>query len=270
MQPGLVLAFVLLDVAIILLVGHALGALARRLRQPSVVGQIVAGVLLGPTLLGRTIFAWDEPWGFLDCRGALAAVLPERLPNITSCLFPAQARSALGVIGQIALVLFMFLVGFEVDWKLLEGRWRGIATVASGVVGTSIALGFLVGARLYDGKFVAAFGTPAQPSKTSFALMVGAMLSTTALPVTARMIQEKGLTRSSTASIGIAAAATTTVFAFLAVAGATGVANGQGPGRLAGTFLLTGAYIAVLLLIVRPALAPLGRAYEARGRLTTG
>lgn len=232
LELGVVVAFVLLDLAVILVVAHALGALAQKLGQPRVMGQIVAGVLLGPTLLGRTVFAWDEAWGFLRCHGARAGTAPEGMPSITSCLFSAQARSVLGVIGQIALVLFMFLIGLELDRNLLEGRRRGITTVAFGLFGTSIALGFLIGPLLYDERFVAAFGTLAQPSKTRFALMVGAMLSATALPVTARILQEKRLARSVIGSIDIASAAFVTVLMFLALAVETGVASRQAPERL--------------------------------------
>jgi Kef-type K+ transport system membrane component KefB len=266
----MVVAFVLLDVIVILVVARGLGALAGKLRQPKVVGHIVAGVLLGPTLLGRAVFAWDHPWSFLPCRSALAGTAPVRMPSITSCLFPPEAQLVLGVIGEIALVLFMFLVGFELDWNLLKGRRRGITTLAFGVVGTSIALGFLVGPLLYDERFVAAFGTPVQPSETRFALTVGAMLSATALPVTARILQEKGLAQSSIGSIGVASSAVVTVLLFLVLAVQTGMAVGQRPERLAINFALAGSYIAVLFMVVRPALAPLGRAYEARGHLTPG
>jgi Kef-type K+ transport system membrane component KefB len=271
LRPDGVLAFVLLDVLIILVAARAVGALARRVGQPAVVGEIVAGVLLGPTLLGPTLFAWDQPWSWLQCEQALT-VLPAEMqqPSITACLFPPQARSVLGILGQLALVLFMFLVGLELDFSLLKGKVKGILTVALGVVALPIALAFLIAPALYDSRFVAMFGTPAQPSQASFTLMVGAMLSVTAFPVMARILQEKKLTQSPMGSIGVAAAAVVTVLMFLAVAVASGVASNQGPSSLAVKFLLTGVYLAVVFLLVRPALAPLGRAYEARGGLTPG
>ncbi len=270
LRPDGVLAFVLLDVLIILVAARAVGALARKVGQPAVVGEILAGVLLGPTLLGPTLFAWDQPWNWLQCEQALTSLPAEmRQPSITACLFPPQARSVLGILGQIALVLFMFLVGLELDFSLLKGKVKGILTVAVGVVALPIALAFLIAPALYNSKFVAMFGTPAQPSRASFTLMVGAMLSVTAFPVMARILQEKKLTQSPMGSIGVAAAAVVTVLMFLAVAVASGVATNQGPSSLGVKFLLTGVYLAVLFLLVRPALAPLGRAYEAKG-LTPG
>ena len=259
-----VLSLILLDIAVILVAARLLGALARRVGQPTVVGEIVAGVLLGPTLLGRTVFAWDRPWGWLDCGRALAAS-PGSEPSITACLFPPQARSVIGVIGQVALVLFMFLVGLEVQWGNLRGKGRSIATVAVGVVGLPMALGFVVGPMLYDAKWVGGFGTPTQPSRLAFNLFVGAMLAVTAFPVMARILQEKGLTTSAMGSVGIASAALVTVLMFLAVSMASSVATGQSAAGIGIRFGLVVVYVAALFLVVRPALAPLGRAYETDG-----
>lgn len=268
LKPDLVLAFVLLDITIILIAARLVGALAQRLGQPRVVGEIVAGVLLGPTLLGRTVFAWDSPWAFTHCADALAA--SGAPPSITACFFPPQARSVLGVVGQIALVLFMFLVGIELDWNLLKGKAKGIVVVAVGVVAFPMALGALVGPALYSSKFVANFGTVMAPSEASFTLMIGAMLSVTAFPVMARILQEKGLTQSAMGSIGVAAAGMVTVLMFLMVTVAAGVGAGTGGGELAFKFVLAGVLIAILFLAVRPALAPLGRACEERGGITPG
>lgn len=268
LQPGEVLGFVLLDLVVILAVARLLGALANKVGQPRVVGEIVAGIVLGPTLLGRSVLAWDRPWSFLNCDASLAAT--GAAPSITDCLFPPQARSGLGLLGQIALVLFMFLVGLELDWSLLRGKARSVAAVAVGSVGVPVALGFVVGPLLYGSAFVGGFGTPDQPGRLAFNLFVAAMLSVTAFPVMARILQEKGLTSTLMGSIGVASAAVVTVLMFLTLAAAAGVASDQGPSDLVVKFVLTGAFIAGLFLVVRPALQPLGRAYEARGSLTPG
>ncbi len=268
LSPGQVLGFVLLDVLIILIAARGMGELANKIGQPRVVGEIIAGVLLGPTLLGRTVFAWDTPWSFLHCDTALAATGAD--PSITACLFPPQARSALGLLGQLALVLFMFLVGLELDWNLLKGKGKGIASVALGSVAFPLLLGFLIGPVLYTSAFVAGFGTPAQPDQLTFILFIAAMLSVTAFPVMARILQEKGLTQSPMGSVGVAAAAVVTVLMFLSVAVAAGVATDQGPSSLVLKFAIAGMFVAVLFLLVRPALAPLGRAYERHGELTPG
>lgn len=266
LAPDQVLAFVLLDIMVILVAAQLLGALARRLHQPTVVGQIVAGVLLGPTLLGPTLFTWGQPWAFLHCDAALAT---GGLPSVGNCLFPPQARSMLGVIGQIALVLYMFLVGLELDHRMLKGRGRSIVTVAVGALVFPLLLGFVVGPLLYGTNFVAGFGTADQPPALAFNLMVGAMLSVTAFPVMAHILQEKGLSRSRMGSIGIAATAVLSVLMFLAVAAAAAVARDQSPAAIATKFAIAALFVVVLVAVIRPALAPLGRAVEARGSLTS-
>ena len=175
LKPDQVTAFVLLDIVVILVMARLVGLAFRRIGQPRVVGEIVAGVLLGPTLLGPTIFTWGHPPKFLHCLDALAATAGK--PSITTCLFPPQARSVLGVVGQLALALFMFLVGLELDYRLTRGKGRGILTVAVGVVAVPMAFGFLIGPALYNSKFVGGFGTATQPSQTAFCIMVGAMLA---------------------------------------------------------------------------------------------
>lgn len=282
LDAGLVLAFVLLDLTIIFIAARLMGRLARLVGQPGVVGEIVAGVLLGPSLLGRTVFAWDKPWSFLHCDQALAflkvagrppPVGPD-LASITGCVFPPQARSALGILGQIALVLFMFLVGLELDFSRLRGRGKGIGAVSIGAIGVPLALGFVVGPLLYNSKFYGNLGAagapPVAPSRSAFFLMVGAMLAVTAFPVMARILQEKKLTQSAMGSVGVASAAVVTVLMFLSVAVAAGVATKQGPDKLVVKFVLAGLFIAVEFLLIRPLLVPLGRRYEAKGSLTPG
>lgn len=277
LRPGLtpeqVLGFVLLDIAIILVVARLFGKVANKVGQPTVVGEILAGIALGPSLLGAQLLVWENSWSFLNCEAALSAQLPgtpippEGTPaaveTISGCLFPPQAQGVLGIIGQLALVFFMFLVGLELDWDLLKGKGRKIALVAFGAVAVPIGLAFVVGPIIYGDDFK---GMAADQS--SFTWFVAAMLAVTAFPVMARILQEKGLTASPMGSTGIAAAAIVTVLMFLTVAVAAGVANEAGPSTLALKFLWAGVYIAALFLVARPALAPLGRSYERTGRLT--
>jgi Kef-type K+ transport system membrane component KefB len=273
LTPDLVIPFVILDVVIILIVARLLGGLAVRIGQPRVVGEIVAGVLLGPTLLGTTVWTWSQPWGFLHCDDSIkaAGVPPGAKPSITACFFPQQAKGGLALLGQVALILFMFLVGLELDYALLRGKGRGIATVAVGVVALPVVLGFVVGPMLYNdaSKWVGKLASGATPSKTAFALMVGAMLAVTAFPVMARILQEKGLTQSLMGSVGIAAAAVVTVLMFLVVAVAKGVATDQSAGEQFLTFFWTAVFLVVAFVVVRPLLERfVGRPYAAKGELT--
>lgn len=261
-----VVAFVLFNIAVILVVARLCGAAAKRVGQPAVVGEIIAGVLLGPTLLGPAIFSWDVPWAFLDCEAALAGAQP----SITDCLFPPQSRAVLGLLGQLALLLFMFLVGLEFDFDLLKGKVTSILLVALGVVAVPVALGFALNPVLYTDVFVFGFGTEDAPSRLAFGLLIGAMLSVTAFPVMARILQEKGLTLSPMGSVGVAAAAVVTILMFVLVSIAGDVAAGASGGEIAQGVGLAAAYLVVMAVVVRPLLMPLGKRYEQRVRKLGG
>ncbi len=256
MTPSLpgdqVIAFILLDVAIVLVVARLVGGLALRVGQPRVVGEIVAGVLLGPSLLGPTVFTWTSPFEFLACDRSLAGTAQG---SISGCLFPPQAQTGLNLLGQLALILFMFLVGMELDPAALRGKVKGIAAVAFGVVALPIAAGFLLAPLLWNERFVAAFGGAKQPSQLGFSLMVGAMLSVTAFPVAARILQEKGLDRTTFGAVGIASAAAVTILMFLAVGIARGVAVNAATSVHVWRGVGAVVYLAVALGVIRPLLA---------------
>lgn len=266
LTSGQVVAFILFDIAVILVAARLCGLAAKKLGQPAVVGEIIAGVLLGPSLLGPTLFGLDSPPEFLSCGVALtnaagAAIEPA---SITSCLFPPQARAVLNGIGQLALLLFMFLVGLELDFRLLKGKAAQIATVAVGVVAIPIAVGFLISPILYNETFVFDVDTV---SSTGFALFIGAFISITALPVMARILQEKGLSASPLAAVGVAAAAVVTVLMFMLVAVAAGVSAGTSTGTLGTKLGLAVLYLVLMMVVVRPLLERyVGEPYEARAQ----
>jgi len=270
LAPGFVLAFVLIDVVVIILAARALGWVARKVGQPAVVGEIVAGVLLGPSLLGPKLFKLSNPPDFLQCDISNPPMNPDGsafVPSVSSCLFPSQAKGVLGVLGQIALIFFMFLVGIEVNARSLKGKEKGIGLVAIGAVAVPVALAFVISPILWNKTFVAAFGTPMAPNRLGFTLFVGALLAVTAFPVMARILQEKGLTTSPMGAIGIAAAGAVTVLMFLLIATADGVAKEKDTLDIAQVWLIAAAYIAFMMLVVKPLLKPLGAAYERAGKL---
>ncbi len=265
-----VLAFVLLDLAIIFIVARLVGRLFVRIGQPRVVGEIVAGILLGPTLLGATLWTGFEAPTLLHCEASLSAALPgwsaagPPVQSPTYCLFPPQARAVLGAIGQIALLLFMFLTGLELNVQALKGKFRGIVLVGLGVVAVPVALAFAIAPFMNTPTFQAA-GT----SDLGFTLFVGAMLAVTAFPVMVRILQEKNLTTSAMGATGIAAAAIVTVLMFQLAASAGIVASGAGGRAVSRSLALSGVYLAVMVLVVQPLLKPLGRRYAEQG-MTSG
>jgi len=249
------------------------GNLAVRIGQPRVVGEIVAGILLGPSLLGIKTLAWDGSWSVLQCDasrswmpvGADPAAFAARPESISNCLFPLQAQGTLAIIGQLALVFFMFLVGSELDFDSLRGRVGGIVTMAFGVVLVPLVLALIIGPILHGERFALAAPDESLPDTLAFSLFLAAMLAVTAFPVMARILQEKGLTTSPMGAIGVAAAAIVTVLMFILLAVAKGVNAGNSAGEHAMVFIGTAIYLAVMFGVVRPLLAPMGRRIATAG-----
>ncbi len=238
LAPPDVLAFVLGDLALILLAARLVGLIFVRFKQPRVVGEIIAGILIGPTVLGGHLASPGLPGGILPVDGAGAV----------NTLYPLQAFAFLNLLGQVALVLFMFLVGLELDQHLLKGKGRQIGTVALSVVIVPLALGFVVGSVLGSATW-----RPVGVSSTTFALFLGAGLSVTAFPVMARILQEKGLMATPMGAVGVGSAAVVTVLMFLSIAAASASAKGAGVVRSVGVkALLTVALLIGLVVVVRP------------------
>jgi Kef-type K+ transport system membrane component KefB len=230
--PDLLIATVLLDVALVLAAGALLGRWVRRLRQPAVIGEILAGIALGPSLLG---------------------LLPG---NPTAWLFPAEVRPYLSAVAQIGLALFMFLIGWEFNPAALETHRRTAAAVSIGSIAVSFGLGIGLATLLYhrhDAVGVHRVGF------TEFALFLGVAMSITAFPVLARILAERGLTGTRVGSIALVSAAIDDVLAWCLLALVAAIATASGPGELVRMLALLAAYLVVLVTVVRPALAALVR-----------
>lgn len=184
-------AIVLLDLATIMAAGSVLGGLAVRYRQPAVIGEIIAGILLGPTLLG---------------------VLPGHL---TARLFPLQGRPFLSVLASVGLVMFMFTVGFELD----HGQMRQIRPAAAAVSLTSVALPFALGAALAELLYPAnRLVNGHEIGRVPFVLFLGVAMSITAFPVLARILTGLRLHRSRIGTFVMTCAAGTDVMAWAVLA----------------------------------------------------
>jgi Kef-type K+ transport system membrane component KefB len=224
-MDGLI-ADVIGDIALVLMLASLLGAAARRCGQPRVIGQILAGILLGPSLLGR---------------------LPGHL---TGRLFPHPALPSLTVLSQVAIVIFMFVVGYELDWRSLRARRRAVPLVAASALLVPMALGS--GATLLFRSSFAALGEP--HISRSFVLFIGVAMSVTALPVLAAITRERGIAGSTAGVTATAAAGIMDVAAWLVLAAAL-VGTAHRPGRpWPLTLLLVSCFAAIMLLAVRPAL----------------
>ncbi|MDH2390847.1 cation:proton antiporter [Streptomyces sp. HNM0663] len=218
-----------IGLAAILVLGRVLGAAARRLGQPPVVGEFLAGLLVGPTLFG----------------GAVA-----------DFLFPADIRPLLTALAHLGLALFMFVIGYELDLALLRGKER----IAASVSLCSVLLPFGLGALL------AVYLSRSHPTdnRTGFILFLGAAMSVTAFPVLARILADSGLGRTRVGGIALASAAVDDIVAWSLLAVVVTVSGGGAQW----TTLLAPVYLAVMFLVVRPGLRRLFDERRGRGQIT--
>lgn len=224
------------DVALIVVASWLLGALARRLGQPTVIGQIVAGIALGPTLLGR---------------------LPG---DPTKTLFPPEVLPFLTVLSQVAVVIFMFLAGYEINYRRLRSGGRSVLAVAA--LALLVPAGLSTGAvTLLDGMFTAV--EPDAGGRT-FVMFMAVACSVTALPVLVAIVRERGMAGTSTGTVATTAAGIMDVAAWLVLAAAfAGTAHSSGPSWLQALVLIV-LFGAVMFLVVRPLLDRLLRRSESR------
>jgi Kef-type K+ transport system membrane component KefB len=220
------IADVIGDVALVLLACWLMGALALRCGQPASIGQILAGIALGPSLLGQ---------------------LPGHL---TTRLFPATALPSLTVLANVAVVIFMFVVGYELDFRLVRGQRRAIPFVAAG--GLLLPFGLGIAAVVVFRSRFNALGSP--HSSHAFVLYMGVVVSITALPVLAAIVRDRGIAGSRAAITATAAAGIMDAGAWLllAVAVASAVHKHGRPPWL--TLLLLTAFVVAMLSVVRPVL----------------
>jgi len=212
---------VLLALAVIMIAARAIGALFRVFRQPPVMGEVIAGILLGPSALGHV-------W-----------------PAASAYLVPSHVAPVLSGLAEMGVLLYMFIVGLELDPGVLRGRTSSTITVSH----ASILVPFVLGVS------VALYTYPRYSSNDvpfmAFALFGGVALSITAFPVLARILSDRQLQRTEIGAIALACAAVDDVTAWCLLALVVSVARATMSG--AGiTLALAVAYVAVMLIVVSP------------------
>jgi len=225
------LATMLAGIAVVLLCGTLLGRIAPHLRQPIVIGEITAGILLGPSVLGR--FPGD---------------LPHRL-------FPADIRPLLSAVSQVGLILFMFVVGWEFEKRLIRPHAKLAAGVSLSSVAVTFGLGVGLAALLYpQHMLVAGHRIPF----VAFATFMGAALSVTAFPVLARILIDNRLMDTQVGALALGSAAIDDVLAWCMLAYVSALVTSNGDtAMLVRTGVLGVIYVALMFLVVRPLLTKL-------------
>lgn len=221
------LAVLLVQIVVIVSAGRLMGQLFRRLGQTAVIGEMFAGILLGPSLLGQLS------------------------PSTEAHLFPPASLPPLYLISQLGVVLFMFAVGMDVDVDRLRRRAGATVFISNVGIVVPLALGAALSFYLHD-RFA-----PAGVPYLTFALFIGIAMSITAFPVLARILTERGLkeTDLGTMAIGCAAIDDVSAWCLLALALAIGQGNGLETPLVAVT--LTVVVAALALVVVRPRAARL-------------
>jgi K+:H+ antiporter len=207
---------VLLALAIVVVSGRVLGRILAAIGQPPVIGEVLSGILLGPSLVGLIA------------------------PGAESFLFPAAVRPTLGLVAQAGVVLYMFIVGLEFDTGLLKQRAGPLIVTSQ----ASIVVPFLLG----SGLAVMMYGSfaPEGVSKTVFALFMGVAMSITAFPVLARILTDRGLTRTELGVAALTCAAINDVMAWCLLALVVGATRAMPSGGVPGELVIAFALGAII------------------------
>lgn len=232
------LAILLLQIITIIIVARFFGWIFRKIGQPSVIGEIIAGIFLGPSLVGMYF------------------------PEYSEMLFPPDSLGNLQFLSQIGLILFMFVVGMELDLKVLKNR----ANEAIVISHASIVIPFTLGIGL--AYFIYYRFAPDGVPFLSFALFMGIAMSITAFPVLARIVQERGIHKTKLGAIVITCAAADDITAWCILAAVIAIVK-------AGTFAssmyiisLAILYVLLMLFVVKPFLKKIGDLFATRENLS--
>lgn len=216
------LPLLIVQTMLIVAASRAIGLATRRIRQPMVIAEVVAGIALGPSLLG-----WLAP-------------------DVSRTIFPAEGMPTLSLLSQFGLVLFMFFVGLEFDRGLLRGRGSAAIVISLAGIVVPFALGVCLAQYLHT-----ELAPPGVPI-FSFALFMGAAMSITAFPVLARILVERRLLRTKIGAMAITCAAVGDVSAWCILACVVSLVRAASLVEGAWTTALAGIYIVLMLRVVRP------------------
>ena len=225
------LTILLCQIIVILFTVRIFSQIFKYIGQPGVIGEIVAGIVLGPSLLGYFF------------------------PEFSETLFPLNSLHNLELISQIGLVLFMFVIGMELDFGILKNKINETLVISHAGIVIPFFLGIVSSFWVYE-EYAAA-----QTDFLPFALFLGISMSITEFPVLARIVQERNMTHTPVGILSLASAANDDVTAWCLLAVVIAIAK-------AGTFVsalytigLTLIYILLMFLVIRPFLKKIGTLY---------
>ncbi|WP_353087762.1 cation:proton antiporter [Flavobacterium sp.] len=232
------LAILLLQIITIVIVARFFGWIFRKIGQPTVIGEIIAGIFLGPSVVGMY------------------------LPEYSAMLFPVESLGNLQFLSQIGLILFMFVIGMELDLKVLKNKANDAVVISHASIVFPFALGIGLSYFIYH-RFA-----PAGVEFLAFSLFMGIAMSITAFPVLARIVQERGIHKTRLGTIVITCAAADDITAWCLLAAVIAIVK-------AGTFMSSlyvigcaTLYVLMMLFVVKPFLKKVGDLYANRNELS--
>ena len=222
------LAILLAQIVTIILVARLFGWFFRKIGQPSVIGEMIAGIVLGPSLVGMYF------------------------PEFSAALFPKESLGNLQFLSQIGLILFMFVIGMELDLKVLKNKAHDAVVISHASIVIPFALGLSLAYFIYE------IYAPMGVEFSSFGLFMGIAMSITAFPVLARIVQERGMQKTKLGTIAITCAAADDITAWCILAVVIAIVKA---GSLSSSLYVIGMailFVIIMLKIVRPFLKRVG------------
>ena len=227
------LSLLLIQIVVIVLLSRLLASLVSKIGQPMVIGEIIAGILLGPSVLGYF------------------------LPGVSQFIFQAASLPNLNFLSQLGLILFMFIIGLELDIQLLKNKAHTAVVVSHASIIIPFTMGVSLAYFLYE-----RFALP-HISFLAFGLFMGIAMSITAFPVLARILHERGLTKTALGSLAITCAAADDVTAWCLLAAVIAIVQAGSFISAVFTVFLSVIYVIAMLKLVRPWLERLETQYAS-------
>ncbi|GBB96608.1 hypothetical protein RclHR1_27980001 [Rhizophagus clarus] len=217
----------IIQVILIIFFTRILHFVLSRFRQPRVISEIIGGIILGPSVLGR-------------------------IPHFNDTIFPDTSKANLSLLSNLGLILYLFIVGVELNPKVLIKKARVALTISAAGIALPFALGIGVGYGLYH-----ATGNDSQASFSSFILFIGVAMSITAFPVLARILSELQLLRTPVGSTALTAGVGDDVAAWVLLALVVTIINSSNSLIALYVFLLAIAWALIVIFVIRPILLKL-------------
>ena len=232
------LAILLAQIATIILVARFFGLICKKIGQPTVIGEIIAGIVLGPSFFGSY------------------------LPEFSVLLFPDSSLDNLKFLSQIGLIFFMFVVGMELDLKVLRNKAKEAVIISHASIIIPFTLGLVLAYSIYTNF------APKGIEFLSFGLFLGIAMSITAFPVLARIVQERGLQKTRIGAMVITCAAADDITAWCLLAGVIAIVKAGSVVSSLYIIVLSFVYVVAMIKLVRPFLRRIGNLYDTAEKIT--